>query len=291
MAWEYADLFDSVLDSSRDDLLGQYWRSFPTNIRIGKMGYRTRTIKAGERLEVDVHPIFGREKERRLREARHNQTPEKQQQQNMKRAKHRLILLLETNFNIDEDYHLTLTYAEPCHTLERCQKDIRNFFARVRRARESRGLPDLKYLYSIGHDAGQRLHVHVILNGGIPREEMEQLWGKGYANGMVLQGYGTGLQGMANYLYRQNERERLAGNRYGQKSWSGSRNLKKPKERVSDTKMSNSRVKTLAFDFRNEAKGIMEKLYPGYTYQECAVYYSDVVDGVYIRCVLRRRRE
>ena len=34
----------------------------------------------------------------------------------------------------------------------------------------------------------------------------------------------------------------------------------------------------------------MEKLYPGYQLQECEVRYSDVIDGVYIRCVLRRRK-
>ena len=94
---------------------------------------------------------------------------------------------------------------------------------------------------------------------------------------------------MANYLYRQNEKERLKGNRQNLKSWSGSRNLRKPKEHVSDCKMSNRRVKIIAGGFQNEAKAVMEKVYPGYSLENCAVYYSDVVDGVYIRCVMRKR--
>ena len=52
--------------------------------------------------------------------------------------------------------------------------------------------------------------------------------------------------------------------------------------------MPKSKVKRIAHDFRNEAKEIMEKAYPGYTFTKCSVYYSDVVDGVYIRCVMRR---
>jgi hypothetical protein len=32
----------------------------------------------------------------------------------------------------------------------------------------------------------------------------------------------------------------------------------------------------------------MERVYPGYTLEHCYVQYSDVVDGVYIRCVMRK---
>ena len=70
--------------------------------------------------------------------------------------------------------------------------------------------------------------------------------------------------------------------------WSGSRNLKKPKEHVSDSKMSNRKVKLVAQHFNTTAYEIMEKVYPGYSLEYCQVAYSDVVDGVYIRCVMRR---
>ena len=112
-----------------------------------------------------------------------------------------------------------------------------------------------------------------------------------YANGSRLQEYGQGLQGIANYVYRQNENERKKGNRRNLKSWIPSRNLVKPKERTSDSRVSNRKVKMIAQDFRNEAEGIMQKIYPGYALKDCKVYYSDVVDGVYIRCVMRRWRE
>ena len=288
MSWEYEDLFDALAEEQAEDLAAAFWRSEPTAIRVGSMGYRTRTIKAGDRLEAEVYPIFGREKAARLREARRNITPERQQKQNIARAKRRLVLLIEANFRVESDYHLTLTYADPQPDLERVKKDIRNFFGKVKRLREKRGIGELKFLYTIGHDAGKRIHAHVIINGGIGREELEKIWGHGIANGSRLQEYGSGLQGIANYLYRQNEQERLRGNRRNLKSWSGSRNLVKPKQRTSDSKVSNRQVKRIAHGFGSVAKEIMERKYPGYALQDCKVYYSDVVDGVYIRCVMRR---
>ena len=64
----------------------------------------------------------------------------------------------------------------------------------------------------------------------------------------------------------------------------------RPEPRSIDAKMPNARVRRIAYDFENEAKAVMEKLYPGYVFQKCQVRYSDLVPGVYIRCVLRRMR-
>ena len=288
MAWEYEGLFDAIPSTGPADLLAEYWRTEATTTRIGRMGYRTRTIKAGTRLEAEVYPIFGRSQEQTARREKLNMTRERQQQLNTKRAKRRLVLLMENNFSYDEDIHVTLTYAGDPPTETRCRKDIRNFLNRVKRRRNERGLDELKYIYAIGHDQQQRIHVHMVMNGGIPRDELEQMWGKGYANSMRLQKQGGGLQGMANYLYRQNEKARDRGERAGCHMWSGSRNLKKPKEHVSDTKLSNRKVKKAATDFAAYGREIMMRTYPGYMFESAEICFSDVVDGVYIRCVMRK---
>ena len=111
MAWEYEGLFDAIPSRGPADLLAEYWRTEATATRIGSMGYRTRTIKAGTRLEAEVYPIFGRSMEQTARKAKLNMTKERQAQLNVRRAKRRLVLLMETNFNYDEDVHVTLTYA------------------------------------------------------------------------------------------------------------------------------------------------------------------------------------
>ena len=289
MAWEYDGLFDSIMEGNgqEEDLLSTFWRKEQSAIRVGSMGYRTHTIKAGDRLEAEVHPLFGREKEKRLRAEKKNRTPERVFRNNINRAKRRLILLMEANFRAEEDLHMTLTYAAEVD-YQRAVRDLKNYFKRVRRLRERMGLDELKYIWSIGHDQNQRLHAHVVMNGGVSRKELEKLWGHGIANALMLQEYGKGLQGMANYLYKQNEREKLKGNRVNFKSWCGSRNLKQPKEHASDSKLSNAKIKRIAYDFKNSAKEIMERTYPGYVFENCVVYYSDVVDGVYIRAVMRR---
>ena len=189
---------------------------------------------------------------------------------------------------------ITLSYEGTPPDPERVDKDVRNFIARVKRARRKAGLPDLKYIYAIGGDempaagySGKRPHVHMIMNGGIDRDTLEAIWAKGRANCDRLQPRDEGLGGIAVYFTKQKQDR---PEKPGVRKWRGSRNLKQPIRRSRDARMPNSRVKRIARDFRNEAKDVMEKLYPGYQLQDVQVRYSDIVDGVYIRCVLRRLR-
>ena len=119
------------------------------------------------------------------------------------------------------------------------------------------------------------------------RETLEQLWAKGYANADRLRPDENGLEAVARYIVKQSRSEKQKYH----KRWFASRNLKQPKTRTSDTKVSNGKVKRIAGDMLNEARAIMERVYPGYEFVRCAVHGSDVVDGVYIRCVMRRRSE
>ena len=279
MSWEFEDLFD-VGAEPEAGLLDSYWREQPTEIRVGRMGYRTRTIKAGPRLEVEIYPIFGRENSGRLRAAKKNLTPEAVQRNNEERSRRKLVQLIDANFT-EKDYHVTLTYAGNPPSYEQARKDVKNFLRAVKRKREQRGLDELKYVYTIEDEQDgkrKRIHIHAIMNGGISREELEQIWGQGYANADNLQPDENGLEAIARYITKQQKNRR---------KWARSRNLKMPKVRTSDTKVSNARVRRLAVDFPNSAKEIMERLYPNYTHTRTIMRFSDVVDGAYIRCVMR----
>ena len=282
MSWEFEDLFD-VGAEPEAGLLDSYWREQPTEIRVGRMGYRTRTIKAGPRLEVEIYPIFGRENTGRLRAAKKNMTPEAVQRNNEERSRRKLIQLIDANFT-EKDYHVTLTYAGTPPAYDQARKDVKNFLRAVKRKREQRGLDELKYVYTIEDEQDgkrKRIHIHAIMNGGISREELERIWGQGYANADNLQPDENGLEAIARYITKQQKNRR---------KWARSRNLTMPKVRTSDTKVSNARVRRLAVDFPNSAKEIMEKLYPKYTHTRTIMRFSDVVDGAYIRCVLRRTK-
>lgn len=290
MSWEYETLFDvedmagmTEIERAARMAEDERWETRETGIRVGRMGYRTRTTKAGPRLEAEIYPIFGKEQDREARRQRKNVTPEKIRRHNEERARRKLIQLMDANFG-EEDLHVTLTYAE-APGWSRAQKDIKNFIRKIKRLRKKRGLPEMKYIYAIEDEedgAKKRIHTHMVMNGGITREEIEEIWQRGYANCDRLQPTNEGLEAIARYISKQN-RER------SRRKWSSSKNLKKPSTRTSDTKLRNSRVKRIARGFDGEAKEIMEKIYPGYDFVRSQVRYSDVIDGVYIRVLMRHR--
>lgn len=288
MNWEYEDLFNNRITED-----GSFLEE-PCFIPVGKMGYRRRTTVSGPRIDAEVFPVFGRSQRGDLRRAKHQRTRDAQQRANDERSRLHLIQLVEKNFS-EKDISITLSYEGTPPGPERVDKDVRNFVARVKRARMRAGLSELKYIYAVGGDempaagySGRRPHVHMIMSGGIDRDTLERIWAKGRANADRLQPRGDGLGGIATYFTKQKQDR---PEKPGSRKWRGSRNLKQPIPRGRDARMQNSRVKRIARDFRNEAKEVMERLYPGYVLQDVVVRYSDVIDGVYIRCVLRRQRE
>ena len=287
MGWEFEDLFNNKRTGDGGFL------EEPCFIPVGTMGYRRRTTVSGQRIDAEVFPVFSRQMRGALRQARTgNGTPDAQKKANRDRSILRAVQIVEANFT-EKDIALALTYAGEAPDEDRLDKDLRNFFDRVKRKRRKMGLPELKYWASIGGDempapgySGKRPHVHVFMNGGIDRDELEQMWGKGYANVDRLQPGTDGLAAIATYFAKQIQDRK---EKKGERRWRASKNLVKPIRRARDAKMPNARVKRIAYDFKNQAKEIMEKLYPGYVMTEDPVVkYSDYVPGVYIRCVLRK---
>ena len=287
MAWEFEDLFNNTRTDDGGFLAEPYF------LPVGQMGYKRRTTVSGPRIDAEVFPVFGRGVKTMLRKARTgNGTPDAQKKANRDRSILRAIQIVEANFG-ERDVALALTYNGEAPTPDRVDKDLRNFTDRVKRRRKNLGLPELKYWAVIGGDempaagySGKRPHIHVFMNGGISRDELELMWGKGFANVDRLQPGSEGLAAIATYFAKQiKDRKEKPGAR----RWRASKNLVKPVPRSRPAKMPNARVKKIAFGFKNEAKEIMEKLYPGYVMtEEPFIRFSDYVPGVYIRCVLRK---
>lgn len=292
--WEYEGLFGREVDAKEYNMLtgSEYWMDLPPEVRIGQMGYRRRKTKAGSRLEVEIFPIFGRNDRDKLRKAKQNITRQAQANLNQRRSERRLIMLMEENFTA-EDVAIGLDYDGEPPEDGRLRKDLRNFLARVGRIRKKRGLSGLKYIYAIGGDempspgySGKRPHIHIVMSGGIERDELERIWGHGHANTKRLQPNEEGLEGLAKYLRKQKSDR---PERKNARSWSCSQNLRKPKARTTNCKGSNRWIAEISRGFEQEAKEVMEKLYKSYRFVKCSVYHSDVVSGVYIRCVMRKR--
>ena len=203
MSWEFEDLFNN----RRTDDGG--FLAEPCFIPVGQMGYRRRTTISGPRIDAEVFPVFGVGKKTALRKARSQQTSKAQKIANEERSRIRLIQLVEANFT-DKDLSIGLDYAGKVPTPERVDRDLKTFFEKVRRRRRKYGLPELKYIAAIGGDempsagySGTRPHAHVIMNGGIDRDELEQMWGHGRANTHRLQPQDEGLGGISVYFTKQ----------------------------------------------------------------------------------------
>ena len=285
MGWEFEDLFNNRRTSDGGFL------AEPCFIPVGQMGYRRRTTESGPRIDADIFPVFGVGQKKALRRARSQQTSKAQQIANNERSRIKLIQLVEANFT-EDDLAIGLDYAGQEPTTEKVDRDLKTFFEKVRRRRRKYGLPELKYICAIGGDempsagySGTRPHAHVIMNGGIDRDELEKMWGHGHANTHRLQPRDEGLGGISVYFTKQMQDR---PQKKGVRKYRTSKNLIHPVPKGRDVKIANSRVRRIAYDFENQAKTVMEKLYPGYVLQKCSVRYSDIVPGVYIRCVMRR---
>ena len=211
-------------------------------------------------------------------------TREAQKNLNDKNAKKKFIRKINANFT-EEDLCVTLTYSNGfVPDEEQARRDIRNYLRRVREYRRKNGLPELKYAYVIefgGKDGRRkRVHHHVIMSG-MDRDKAEALWnGRGYANARRLQPDDYGLEALARYMTKEPN---------GGKRWAASKNLVDPKITEADTKISRRKVEQMAEDFEAKPAAIFAALFPEYSFNECAVRYSDFVAGAYIYAKLHRK--
>lgn len=257
--------------------------------------FRTKTIKSGNVLEVEVYPVWPTHAEERRIKSK--VTRAAQEAVNDRNARKKLDRLVNTNFG-QEDLLVTLTYAGETPDQVQAGKDIRNYLRRVRYWRQKHGLPEMKYIYvqeweDEGSGAGEpeqlvfegmegigeepkkvkRIHHHVIMSG-MDRDEAERLWKKGRVNSRKLQPDEFGLRDLTGYLLKAPKTK---------KRWYGSRNLAKPKITVSDHKFSRKQIWKLAERVGSEAWPVLRKVYPGYAaVMEPVVRTSEFCSGFYV---------
>lgn len=239
--------------------------------RVGR--YRARTIRAGDQLEVEIYPLWDTGAEARTAKCR--ATGEAQRNVNARNARKRLERLLNANFT-REDLSLTLTYGAGVPNLAQARRDMQNFVRRVKAAYKRLGLPSPKYVYVMEYGSDgrkKRVHHHMVLSGGMDRDALEALWKHGRANADRLKPDEYGLTALARYITKES---------HGGKRWAASRNLKKPRITVSDTKISRRRVEQMAEDMECAAPAIFTKLFPDYVYTDCVIRRSDFVSGAYV---------
>jgi len=259
--------------------------------REGVNGYRVKRIRAGETLEIEGYAIWSTARtaaEARKQSEKHRESVRAIHLRNRQKDMRRLI---NANFGAG-DMLLTLTYAPDRQPTDekQAQRDVRNYLRRLKRARERMGLEELKYIYTTEMTEGalgRRYHHHLIVNGGISRDEVEALWKRGIANSRAAQPDAYGLSGWAHYMTKRKETQEKASRR----GFNCSRNLKRPTVTYADHKISVRRMAELAEDMESRGAEILEALYPGYrTAERPEVRWSKWVSGVYLSARLIRKR-
>ena len=263
---------------------------------------REKRIYCGkEWLEVDIVPVTN------MPEAGKGKTKESSQAQknlNDKRSKRRFVQIANANFG-EDDLHISATYNEE-HlpmTLKEAEKNVHNYLDRVKRRMKRVTGQDLKYMLVTEYtpdeedeDKAVRIHHHIIINGGLSRDDLELMWSTtrinwnkandkeyrkkidyiGFVNCDRLQPNENGIEGVVNYI---NKRKK------GCKKWSTSMNLEKPKEKKNDHKYSFRKLRELAKT--PEDKEVWRKQYPGYEPTKIDFQYNDYTGW---SCYLRLRK-
>lgn len=202
------------------------------------MPYIEKRIQSGDLLEIEKY-FATRHGQKLPRGTNENTTPDDMAKVNEKRSQKRLVRLIRTNFSrAAGDLFVTYTYGRPV-TEEEAKKGERNLLDRLKRLRKRKGLPELKYIV-ITEKQG-RWHHHVVMNGGLSKEEIEQVWGdRGARISMSTLDDSNSYEDLARYLTQQHKQKRGAEDeanvkqerRKSQRRWHASKNLKQPVETV-----------------------------------------------------------
>ena len=256
--------------------------------------YKTRTVKSGSMVEVECYPVYEYRYRRELERTRPTSAAVKAV--NDRNARKRFTRLAECNFVPGKDYFLTLTYNADYMTpldergeaapeeVEQVNRDFRNYLQRVNRARKREGLERARCMAVIEYGKNGRLHNHLLIEGGLDRDRMEALWGKGYANCDRIQASRGGLAAVTLYMTKG-----FGGKRdLGRHRYYYTRNLRQPAVTESRSRISRHQAELIRTDADIMGEAIIRKKYPGLRLDELTVRQSDWMPGCYIYARMRR---
>ena len=288
--YDYENFYDKRFESLSVEVIDSVVK--PTR----GVAYTTATIKAGNQLEVEIYPSFRKEIPEMIRQFKKKKSRESSEQQknlNDRNAKKKLIRLIHENFYTG-DYWCTFTFKEEPQDLETTEKLCHNFFRRINRARKKKGLENAKYVYVIeeGTTGTERFHLHLMMDNGLTKEEVESKWKLGASTIRTLNYYKEeNFMGVCKYMMKDEETyKRTASRLKGKRRWGSSKaNLRMPKPSKNRTKMSKKKV----MDMVLHQDGIAEKLereYPKYQFKEVEIRYSEWNGLFYIYARMQDRR-
>lgn len=209
-----------------------------------------RTHCGQEYQDVEVFPMSDRER-KPIRARKEALSSPAQKTLNDRNSKRYFRQLVKTNFGAG-DLAVDPTFAQEPESYEEAMRQLRNYIRRLRRARVKAGLEPLKYVAVIERGVrSRRLHIHMIINGGLPEEQVKGLWKLGLIRTDALhpEYFEDGLNRKAAYMAGDTEDKRRNSDQRpkGCRRWIQSNNLAKPwRGRPNDSRYSPRQMEKLA---------------------------------------------
>ena len=235
--------------------------------------YREQRFEYADYMEVAIYPVAPQPRAtvKPLRRPS-TETQIKLNQLNRARECNRVIC---ANFD-NKCYYLTLTYKGEAPSEEQVRKDVESFLRKLKRILCKKGV-ELKWVKTIETGSkGGRIHVHLVITGGLSPFELQQLWGRGLIDCRPLMFGVDGVFGLSKYFVK--ELRNTAGEPSKKKAWTCSRNCVRPQPKQNDYKYSRKRVETIAREKGNAR--FFEKLYPEYLCADCETITENPKNGL-----------
>ncbi len=271
---------------------------------MGTVFMREKKVDCGRYREADVIPRTEKAEKavKGKRGKRKKVTEPKQKDLNDKNAKRYLVQLGNGNFGIG-DLHVSCTYNNDNlpDNVEGAEKKVNNFLRRIAYRRGKLGLDPLKYIlvteYKFDKDGEtiKRIHHHIIMNGGLDRDDVELMWTAdrinwnkaedpayragikqlGWVNADRMQMNENGIEALCKYIVKDPQ---------GKKRWSSSRNLVRPVQLPNaDYKYTKKQIEKLAKS-DDGGKEFFKKQFPDYEIVDVKpVYYEETGWHIYLK--------
>lgn len=280
--YDYEALYDKYLKDMKDSYIERLWKQ-----GIVKSIYATKEIRVAEQLEVEIYPEFTQQEYKtaktktqieQQRRAQHNLN-----EKNSRKMCERTII---ANFN-DDDIWATLNYSDEYapQTMEQAKRDMKNYIRRLNAKRKKDGLPKLRYVYVTECGEKGRWHHHIVLDGDMGLDTVEEIWTKGRRNQVRrLHKDENGLVGLSRYITKPKKEK----GKY-QKTWSASKGLKKPDIKKNHYKFKQKDINEIVTG-RADIEDKLNKWYKkgGYTLSEYEIRYNDINRRFYIYARLHK---
>ena len=198
-------------------------------------------------------------------------------------SRKQFIRLLNANFTKD-DYIMHLTYSNENlpPNIEDAEKEVYKLIRKINYRRKKKKLQNAKYIYVTEYDPQKkiRVHHHLIIEGGIDRKVMKDLWTNGIRIKVEeLEPDEYELSGLANYLSKDPK---------GKKRWKASKGLKQPRERKSYTSFSKKKIRNMIADDTNVSI-YMNSNYKSKAYLDHEIRYNKANHMYYIYVRMRNK--